>query len=804
MLVPTVHLAAAAALLIMWQADPKRRYLLWWGISFALIPLSIMIGRASIEPAFFASRINMATFALLIASMVYTLIKGSQFFQTAYTQSLIPIVASILVFCLFFPVYAQGKYRLIHLYAAVALCVAWFYMAYSVWSKNLWQRFVGVLFFFRGAFTVTLVLISLYFPALQALSNQFGHSLLAITIVLSAMLLLVICAIRSHEELNNHISILNLSHGITTQLQGLNGIQEVAERIIPPLIAMHGWDEGILLEYDDIKGDVRLVSARGADSLNKRVIESLAQARANGETSPLLQSQKVVVFQKLNKVAEARIRCQAFFGYTPGTFVSIPLIVGESTQGLVFLSSHRARVISPEERALFETISHSVGMSIANAKHLEEMAWQAKHDSLTGLGNRSAYHEHVACLGVTPILVMLLDMNRFKEVNDTFGHNVGDQLLVLLGQRLQLALAKADARVFRLSGDEFAVVVKAKADDDKLGYAERINCVFDERFDVKDLSLKASGSIGVVESTTNELDSHELLRCADVAMYQAKKSNMSVAIYNRDADNQVRNRVQLLAEVESAMEANQFEMHYQPVVDFTTGQCVAAEALIRWQHPEKGLLSASQFMPYVETTEQIKPLTYQIIDNTFGDLHHWLSQGFCIKVSINLSARNLFDRELPKFIRQRAKRYQIPAELVQFEITESALMTDPDISQAVLAQLVLSGFSIALDDFGTGYSSLAYLAKFPIEVLKIDRCFVRDIANSTKNQAIVRATIEMSHSLEQKVVAEGIEHDAEAEFFKSLNCDFGQGYRFAKPMTKTSLIAWIKSQPGLSLNKWSV
>ncbi|WP_317930117.1 putative bifunctional diguanylate cyclase/phosphodiesterase [Halioxenophilus sp. WMMB6] len=793
--IPFIHLVSAAVLFAMWQADPKRRYLLWWGIAFVFMTISIALGRSALDPDFYASWPMMLLFASAITGLTYTLLKGSVHFRFDSGYQRVPLWGSAASVLLFLLTYSVGSVAYLHIYSAVAVSLAMCFMAWAVWAKNVWHRLAASVFVVRAVVSIGLAVVALALPSMRELSHAYGHLFLALTIVVSVLLLLLICFLRSQSDLNDHLAILTLSHGITTRLQNVTSVKELGSRTIPPFITEHGWTDGLMLQLASDHHYLKVVGLHGTIVRAENFLLDMELPLQGTLSGRAVSSRKVLIYQGAEDDLEAATRIGQVLGYTPQTIVAIPLIANNEACGSVLLVSNRQREISEQEMVLFEMISHSVGMSIANAQSLEELARQAKFDSLTGLGNRLAYHEYIARLGETQVLVMLLDMNRFKEVNDTFGHPVGDRLLKQLAQRITQALPASVAAVFRLSGDEFVVVVNQHNSSHSSGYyIDKLGSVFEARFEIDDLSLKATAAIGLVEALTSELDSHELLRCADIAMYQAKKTNATIAIYSKEADNEVRARVQLMASLSDALESNQFEMHYQPVVDLASGCCCAAESLVRWHHPSRGLLSAGHFVPFIEATDQIKPLTYRVIDLTLRDLRSWLDKGLDLKVSINLSARNLFDKKLPDYIQAKVREYKVPPTSIQFEITESALMTDPEISQAALAKLTLRGFTIALDDFGTGYSSLAYLAKIPFGLLKIDQSFVRDITHNPKHQAIVKATIEMSHNLQKPVVAEGIEQEAELEYLQSLGCDLAQGYLYGKPMPSSAFQAWLIGQ----------
>ncbi|WP_317930162.1 putative bifunctional diguanylate cyclase/phosphodiesterase [Halioxenophilus sp. WMMB6] len=797
--IPFVHFASAIVLLVMWRSDRKNRYLMWWGAAFLIVPGAVVFGRLAYLPPYDKSWFFIGGFAAAVAALVFTLLKGSLEFNAQQQHSFSPHLSAGLAFFFFLVVYALGSISMVHLYTTVAVGAAWVIMGVTIWSKGFWHRITALIFIVRAVATTLLAVLLIKAPSLHGLLQEHGNLYLSLTIVLSVLFLLLICFIRSQQELNEHLAVLSIAHEVTSKLQNNDSLRELGYRIIPPFITDHGWQDG-LMSIVESDNTLRVVASWGHNlPENRQQYDPVIPV--NGSISGYaVRARDVYIGGDVSKLDIDLPRTTGFYGYVPKTVAAIPLVSSGKIYGVIVLTTPLHRQVNAQERSLFATISNAVGLSIANASYVDELAQQATHDTLTGLGNRAAYHEHVARLGSAPLMVMLLDLNRFKEVNDTFGHLVGDQLLKQMAERLQRVLPEHSAAVFRLSGDEFSVVINLA--QEKLpgaaGYPQQLAKVFDARFEIQDLSLKVTASIGVVEATTEELDSHEMLRCADVAMYQAKKSNGLIAVYNKDADNEVRARVQLLSSVEPALEQHQFEMYYQPQIDLRTGLCRGAESLIRWRHPQQGLLGAALFMPFIEATEQIQPITYEVLNLTLKELSQWQALGWRLPVSINLSARNLFDHQLPDYIHQQVQSYAIAPELIHFEITESALMTDPEMSRANLLRLAEQGFTIALDDFGTGYSSLAYLSKFPIDVLKIDQSFIGNIVNKRKNQAIVKATIDMSHDLNKCVIAEGIENQADADFVSGLGCDIGQGFHYAEPMSGRHFLAWLSRQGELS------
>jgi EAL domain-containing protein (putative c-di-GMP-specific phosphodiesterase class I) len=319
--------------------------------------------------------------------------------------------------------------------------------------------------------------------------------------------------------------------------------------------------------------------------------------------------------------------------------------------------------------------------------------------------------------------------------------------------------------------------------------ARELAQVIAQPLEIGDLSLRTPASIGVALAPEHGDNSHELLRCADVAMYHAKQSGSGVAFYEREIDAYKLEHLTLLSAVNDGLVKNQFALFYQPIVNLATGAIEGCEGLIRWHHPGRGLVGAHDFMPLVEATDLIRALTHRVIDIAMTDAAQWKRRGIESRIAINLSARNILDPELPAYLLSAAERHNVEPHRMQLEITETILIKDPATAGKVLQELAAAGFALALDDFGTGYSSMAYLARFPIHTLKIDRSFVREMLAHTQSRAIVESTIALARGLGLKVTAEGVELEAEARLLRELGCDCAQGFLFSQPIPESQLMA---------------
>lgn len=425
------------------------------------------------------------------------------------------------------------------------------------------------------------------------------------------------------------------------------------------------------------------------------------------------------------------------------------------------------------------------------------LARQAHHDALTGLPNRYSLYEELQqrlqAADTAPLALLLIDLNGFKEINDTLGHNSGDAVLREMGRRLRATLRSNDT-VARLGGDEFAVLIRERGKIDTERAAARLLQAIGAPFALAGLTLRIDASIGIAASPHDGNDVSTLLRCADVAMYTAKTGGHPFAYYNAGHDTHSERRLALISELGEAIAKDELVLHYQPIIELASGKVVSVEALVRWQHPRYGLIAPDQFIPIAEKSDIIKPLTRWVIKTAVRQLRAWRDAGFELAVAVNISARNLLDTELqPEIAAVLIDEHCEPRRLA-LEITETAVMHDAERSHATLSRLRELGIGIGIDDFGTGYSSLAYLKRLPAHGLKIDRSFIKDLAAAGNDVAIVRHTIELAHSLGMHVVAEGVETAETLAVLRRLGCSHAQGYHIARPMPAPQLTDWLRTR----------
>jgi diguanylate cyclase (GGDEF)-like protein len=429
------------------------------------------------------------------------------------------------------------------------------------------------------------------------------------------------------------------------------------------------------------------------------------------------------------------------------------------------------------------------------AEREQQILKLAYEDSLTQLPNRAQFGERlqreiaVAAERKRALAIFMMDLDRFKYVNDHLGHGVGDHVLREVAARLRDLLP--NDCVARLGGDEFAVLVPAAENDRVTQAAQSIIVALERPIDYQGQPLDVSASIGIALYPDHGRDAQTLVRNADIAMYVAKRTRAGFTIYDPHSDTSQQEQLSLLGELRRAVERNELRLYYQPKVTLNSAGVHAAEALIRWVHPQRGMVPPGLFIPFAEHTGYIKVLTRWVLSEAVRQCGAWLRQNLAVEISVNLSARDFAARDLPEFIAALLAEHQVPAAMICLEITESGFMEDPAHAQRVLDRLSAIGLRLSIDDYGTGYSSLSYIMKLPVDELKIDRAFVSNMSEDTDMMTIVRSTIELGHNLGLKVVAEGIEDSKGYALLRGLGCDFAQGYYISPPMAADALPGWI-------------
>src|SRR3954451_1192000 len=427
----------------------------------------------------------------------------------------------------------------------------------------------------------------------------------------------------------------------------------------------------------------------------------------------------------------------------------------------------------------------------------DQIIYQATHDGLTGLPNRTLFFDRVSQAiafskrSGESVGMIMMDVDRFKEINDTLGHNFGDQLLIEIGRRLERTLRESDT-VARLGGDEFAVKFTAPTQKHATEVAARVRTAFDAPFVLGDVTIEVAASLGIALFPVHADDADALMKRADIAMYDAKKNHTGFAIYEAGRDEHSLRRLTLMMELRQAIARDELELYFQPKIDVVTERVVHAEALVRWKHAVHGVMRPDEFIPLAEQAGNIGLITKWAIRKAIRQCAAWQREGLDLAVAVNLSALDLLDAELPTLISGLLSEAGLPPSRLVLEITESAVMKDAAYALKVLRDLKRRGVALAIDDFGTGYSSLAHLKRLPVDELKIDKSFVQNLTESaTDDLVIVRSTIELGHNMGLIVIAEGVETPESWAILKRLGCDMAQGYYMSPPLPVDEFSEWF-------------
>jgi len=444
--------------------------------------------------------------------------------------------------------------------------------------------------------------------------------------------------------------------------------------------------------------------------------------------------------------------------------------------------------------------AHSIAtVESITVRKVQEAALEhmALHDPLTGLPNRTLLGDRLRQALLTAqrdresLSLLIMDIDRFKEINDTLGHHIGDLLLQETANRLRECLRDSDT-VARLGGDEFAVILPAAGDGRTVErMAAKLVDALAQPFVIESTELRVDLSIGAAMYPAHGDDVSTLTRLADIAMYSAKRTGTGFAVYSSDAGAGLPLRLALASQLPVAMDRDQLVLHFQPKAEMGSGRPVAVEALVRWEHPSLGLLPPDRFIPLAEETGQIKPLARWVLQRAIAECARWRAAGWELPVAVNLSGRNLHDAGLPKLIAELLGRHELPGHLLQLEITETTLMTDPEVAMKLLDSMIDMGVTVAIDDFGIGYSSLAHLRRLPVGELKIDKSFVSEMTTDPSSAVIVRSTCDLGHNLGLVVLAEGVEDKETWDLLRDHGVDLAQGYFLSRPLPSAEFMDWL-------------
>ncbi|TNF92130.1 MAG: bifunctional diguanylate cyclase/phosphodiesterase [Gammaproteobacteria bacterium] len=436
-------------------------------------------------------------------------------------------------------------------------------------------------------------------------------------------------------------------------------------------------------------------------------------------------------------------------------------------------------------------------MDIKVNNHRKALEDQSLHDALTGLPNRVMLDERleyhiITCKSKeTSLALFLVDLDRFKEVNDSLGHDVGDEIIILAGDRMRSCISDIET-LGRLGGDEFAIISPNTTRDESIELANKLNTSFNDTFNIGEHKIHMSASIGIAIYPEDGVDKQILLQHADIAMYSAKRNRSRYAFYDPSEDKHSSKRIAVISDLRNAILQSKLELYFQPKLDIKTHTVIGAEALLRWNHPEFGYINPERIVDIAETEGFINELTIWTLIHAVQQCSSWHKQGYMISVAVNLSLSNLYHETFAQDVLEILQKYDLDSQYLTLEITENSMMAHPIRSIKILNRLHNMGIKLSVDDFGTGFSSLSYLKKLPVDELKIDKSFVMDMTKDDSDRVIVHSTIELGHNLGLSVVAEGIENDLTKSILEAIQCDYAQGYLFSKPLDSKAFILWLQ------------
>jgi diguanylate cyclase (GGDEF)-like protein/PAS domain S-box-containing protein len=601
----------------------------------------------------------------------------------------------------------------------------------------------------------------------------------------------------SRKELLHRNENLSLINKLSSSLHGTQSEDHILSEAMQALLVLSDAPRVAIYKFEKSESTLRLIASNGFD--DNSMLAGRTLPLEDSLTGLALKQGEIVVStdfrndERLNKpVKELLIKNNL------NAAVVIPLIYQTSYLGSLNLIYDRYHTFTDIELDTFKAIGKTVSIALSNAQHMVELEKMAHHDSLTSLPNRVLLHnyfqETIQNNTDIPLALLLLDLDRFKEINDTLGHHIGDLLLQKIGPRLEPLLEKYDGLLCRLGGDEFTILIKNVSDESEIMHiAKSILDMLREPFHIDSMLLEIDVSLGVAFYPQDGGDSHALLRSADVAMYEAKSRGMGVMRYDPSWDKHTPERLALIADLGSAIREGQLRLHYQPKINLKSSEVIGFEALVRWQHPVQGLLEPDKFIGLAEVSNSIHYLTEAVLELALAQQKQWHDAGSRFSIAVNLSARNLIDGRCASFVESMLRKYDTEPGMLELEITETALMNDPEGSISQINRLSQLGVKLSIDDFGTGYSSLSYLRRMPIDALKIDQVFVSHMIGNDLDSIIVRSTIALAHNLNLKVIAEGVEDEETLITLKNMGCDIAQGYHIREPCDWNTMQEWLLS-----------
>jgi len=597
--------------------------------------------------------------------------------------------------------------------------------------------------------------------------------------------------LRSQGRLARKNSQLSLMNNLVERLHVSHSVTHIAQQVIEILKTV---EEGAMLAFSVVNPSGKDMTVMASSNTSDVILKTRGTFIFGEKGSPTgiaMLSRKMETFPNIDKDKKITSEIKKLINHERvKSLLVLPLFYQNEALGAITIGFTYNSEFPEDEKELFQTIGTSISLALANARQFEMLENLATQDNLTGLPNRNVLNQDCIveikensknkdCLGL-----ILVDLDRFKEINDTLDHQIGDKLLKLIGPRIEQAIDDPDAKIYRLGGDEFCVLVTKKHNAKQVAQvAEKISKAIEEVFVIDGLNLEISSSIGVVTTKGHRYDPSEMLRCVELAMYHAKNSGGGVEFYTPELDADTEQRFVIMAEMAEAIRNDDLVLHYQPKYDLKTQQIIGCEALVRWQHKQYGLLPPDKFIPLIELTQLIHPLTYWVMKAAMAQLHQWKKDGLKVNVAVNLSTRNLTDDEFLQQVDSLMSEFEIESNEIEFEVTETALISNLDRAAQQLEEFKSRSIQCSLDDYGTGYSSLSYIKKMPLDILKIDRSFITQMLDDKTDSIIAKSTIDLAHNLGMKVIAEGVEDEVTMQKLSEQGCDMVQGYFICEPVT---------------------
>src|SRR5580704_8528219 len=651
---------------------------------------------------------------------------------------------------------------------------------------------------------------------LRAMGRSLSMTLRALRMLEQERSLRADVEMRAQENLR----LLLMVQERQTALERLTKIQVSISRRVPLAEVLNAVVEGAhellgdevvglrLVDHED-PGFVNLVSSVGVShAMAAATKRSPLTVGAGGRA---IVEDRVVI---LNDYQSDFAAIDEFVGADLQSALAVPIHENGHPVGSITVATHRSdRTYTETECEMLVALAHHVSIALNDAKAVDQMRHLAYHDALTGLPNRLLFSEHLvravanANRAGSSLAVLYLDLDRFKLVNDSLGHNVGDLLLEAVAKRLRATLRAADLGA-RLGGDEFAVLAENASAEGAAILAERICDAFGDPFSISGHELTVTASVGVVVDDAGHTDADGLLRNADLAMYRAKLDGLGKhAVYEPDMHTVASDRAHLEGNLRRAVQLEQFEVHYQPIVWLASGAALGVEALVRWRREDGSLVPPAEFIPVAEDIGLIMSIGRMVMHTAMLQVREWqdsLPDATMLNLSINLSPRQLYQPDIVAEVVEALRLTDFDPAHLTLEITETALMLETSTVSARLDELRTVGARIALDDFGTGYSSLSYLRNFPIDVLKVDKSFIDDIALGSDKANLARVIIELGRTMHLDIVAEGIEDPLQVAELLRLHCSMGQGFHFSRPLPADALSRYLLAQHGIAAVKPSI